>query len=70
MKGRGIFGLVVLAVMVLLVIWVYNAFIAKPGESVATLGMKKAAAILVALGAGLMAAKGIAMHAMMAGMMQ
>lgn len=43
MKGRGIFGLLVMFVMVLLVIWVYNAFIAKPGQSVATLGMKKAA---------------------------
>lgn len=43
MKGRGLFGLLVMFVMVLLVIWVYNAFIAKPGESVANLGMKKAA---------------------------
>lgn len=43
MKGRGIFGLLVLAVMVLLIIWGYNAFVAKPGESIATLGMKKAA---------------------------
>lgn len=43
MKGRGIFGLVVLAAMVLLIIWAYNGFIAKPGESIATLGMKKAA---------------------------
>ena len=43
MNGRGIFGLVVLALAVLAVIWVYNGFIAKPGESIATLGVKKAA---------------------------
>lgn len=63
MRGRGLFGLVVLALMVLLIIWVYNAFIAKPGESIATLGMKKAAAILIVLGTGLLVKLDVLMHA-------
>lgn len=68
MKGRGLFGLLVLAVGVLLVIWVYNAFVAKPGESIATLGQKKAAMIAMAVGAGLLAAKAASITAMMASM--
>lgn len=41
MKGaRGLYGLVVVFILVLLVIWIYNRFIAKPGQSVATFGMK------------------------------
>lgn len=69
MKGRGIYGLIVVFLMVLLVIFVYNRFLAKPGESVATLGKKQdAAAIAVAVGASLIAAKMIAAVAMFAAM--
>lgn len=38
MKARGIYGLIVVFIMVLLVIFAYNRFLAKPGESIATLG--------------------------------
>lgn len=47
MKGRGLYGIVVVFIMVLLAIFIYNRFLAKPGESVATLGKKTEAAAAV-----------------------
>lgn len=38
MRGRGIMGLVVVALSVLATIYVYNRFIAKDGKTVADLG--------------------------------
>lgn len=55
MKARGLYGLVVVFLLVLLSIFIYNRFLAKPGESIATLGKKTdaAAAILFAVAVNL-----------------
>jgi hypothetical protein len=55
MKARGLYGLVVVFLLVLLSIFIYNRFLAKAGESIATLGKKTdaAAAFLFAVGASL-----------------
>lgn len=69
MKARGLYGIVVVFIMVLLAIFIYNRFLAKPGESVATLGKKtEAAAVMIAVGAGLMAAKWLAAMSITAAM--
>lgn len=55
MKGRGIYGLIVVFILVLLSVFIYNRFLAKAGESIATFGKPKdaAAAFIFAIGAGL-----------------
>lgn len=71
MKGRGIYGLIVVFIMVLLAIFVYNRFLAKPGESVATLGKKAdAAAMALVAGAAMIAAKLISAAAVSAALLQ
>lgn len=47
MKARGLYGLVVVFLLVLLSIFIYNRFLAKPGESIATLGKKTEAAAAI-----------------------
>jgi hypothetical protein len=40
MAGRGLYGIVITFVVVLLCVFIYNRFLAKPGKSIANLGEK------------------------------